>query len=99
MGWGNREVHCRGGCRGSADPDQCTCISLATTKGTLLCVYSISYLSGYSIGIIKMSRQDCYVCVFLCGVCVCACVCGMEGFGDPGTPFPRHALTFPTRQG
>lgn len=23
----------------------------------------------------------------------------LEGFGDPGTPFPRHVLTFLTRQG
>lgn len=24
---------------------------------------------------------------------------GLEGFGHPGTPFPRHVLTFLTRQG
>lgn len=24
---------------------------------------------------------------------------GLKGFGDHGTPFPRHALTFLTRQG
>lgn len=30
---------------------------------------------------------------------VCVCVLWIEGFRDRGTPFPRHALTFPTRQG
>lgn len=44
-----------------------------------------------------MSGQDSYMHVCLWDVFLS--VHGLKGFEDPGIPFPRHALTFLTRQG